>query len=245
MLNVQAGQDSYWVIIKEINKNPLCFSTSSSIYQETPASTDHCIDVNTPRHLESFQENNQEEKNKEEKRGTFGMDSSSNHGSLKDEVQGVNIALNHKCWVMRKEQENSECTSETLKEPVNIMHCSDDSQERESCDEINNLDLSKLSMDRKLGRPRKKPKVSYFFEVRGKSKKKIQSKSPLVKIQNHLSATSKADELALVPVLKKEEKSEREDCLVEQILEAGEIMGLIHLEEKENAKEVISNNLSD
>lgn len=101
-------------------------------------------------------------------------------------------------------------------------------------------------MGKKIGRPRKNPKVSYFFEFRGKARRKAaKSKDQKELAFNNLRpSTSRNQEM--VPFINKDEPEyKNKQALVTQIVEAWELMGLISPSETEEAANIIANNLSD
>lgn len=101
-----------------------------------------------------------------------------------------------------------------------------------------------------MGRPRKNPKISSFFEIKGAKKKfkKVASSRDCKKGQEYFP-----EERKIVPMLRlaphassgQTKTQSQKNQLVNQIIEVGEFMGLINPEEKKQAAELISNIISD
>lgn len=119
------------------------------------------------------------------------------------------------------------------------------------------LHLNKLRIGGKVGRPCKNPKVSSYFDVKRANKIfKFKKKSNIQKgVEAGVSGTKidfspvdnlESNTLALVPINSPNLKAvESHEQLVHQILEVGELMGLIDPSEKEQASALISKNLSE
>lgn len=157
---------------------------------------------------------------------------------LEPEEQEIFREENSEAWRHRDLKESESCPS-----PNEVSSVSSKFEEKDIQDQFNlgDFDMRKLKIGRKQGRPRKWPKKSKAFEIREKNKilrflrhsEKILLKT--LKTSSELQIISFQD--PMVPT--KEGKPD----LADQIMEVGEMLGLIALEERDKARDIVSKSL--
>lgn len=148
-------------------------------------------------------------------------------------------------WEPRDEKAHNSTIEESLtaQSKTSIADSDIDLSRKEEID----IKWNKINLGGRRGRPRKVPKINYFFEFRG-GKKKINIKNQTRKgrAEPLFSLQSNPLNLPLVPFTSPLtlhiEKDQNQ--LVSQIVEVGEMMGLIDPAEKAQAAELISKSLS-
>lgn len=156
-----------------------------------------------------------------------------------------------KVWDFRDNTLESEVLSSQAEDNCLIDNFPSDSSEEAEANSMDDFNVKNLKLGGKVGRPRKNPKISYFFEIR---KNNIKNPSRTrngrkVTTWNNLQIPQEANPLAIISFPQNEQEGtsrvNHKQELASQILEVGEMMGLISPEERSHASEVILNSLSE